>query len=190
MATVGNGVKAGSLGLAALPGLHRLAEAIALAIHLENVAVVAETVEQRRRHPLALEDLAPLAKRQVARHQDSASLVTVGEHPEQQLDAAPAHGDVAQLVADQPVRPVELAQGPVQRVLLPFLSSWLTSPAAVKNRTRSPARQAARPRPPARCVFPVPLPPTRQQMSFRSIHSHRASSSTLGLDSPGITLKS
>src|SRR3954470_20785094 len=108
MAAPGGGGELGSLGLPALPGFHRLAEAIALAIHLENVAVVAEPVEERGGHPLALEDLTPLAERQVARHQEAAALVPVGEHPEQQLDPAPAHRDVPQLVADQQVRPVEL----------------------------------------------------------------------------------
>src|SRR5512147_1977226 len=118
MATLGRGGKPGSLGLAALLRLHRLAEPIALAIHLEDVAVVAEPVEQSRGHPLPLEHLAPLAERQVARQQDAAALVAVGEHPEPQLDAAPTHRDVAQLVADQQVRPVELAEEPVERVLL------------------------------------------------------------------------
>src|SRR5512146_1915883 len=117
MAALGWSGKPSSLGLPALPGLHRLPEAIALAVHLENVAMVAEAVEQSRGHPLALEHLAPLAERQVARHQDAPPLVAVGEHPEQQLDAAPTHRDVAQLVADQQVRPVELAEEPAERVL-------------------------------------------------------------------------
>src|SRR5512135_3501582 len=118
MATLGGGGKPGSLGLATLLCLHRLPEPIALAIHLENVAVVTETIEESRRHPFALEDLAPLAERQVARHQQAPPLVAVGEDPEQQLDPAPAHRHVAQLVTDQQVGPIELAEEPIERVLL------------------------------------------------------------------------
>src|SRR5512135_3053668 len=121
MATLGGGGKPGSLGLATLLCLHRLPEPIALAIHLENVAVVTETIEESRRHPFALEDLAPLAERQVARHQDAAALVAVGEDPEQQLHPASAHRDVPQLITDQQVRPIELAEEPVEGVLLLLL---------------------------------------------------------------------
>src|SRR5262245_62470764 len=101
MAALGKSGKPLSLGLSTLLGLHRLPEPVALAIHLENRAVVGQAVEQCSSHPLALEDLAPLAERQVARHQDAAALVTVGEDSEQQLNAAAAHRHVAQFVADQ-----------------------------------------------------------------------------------------
>src|SRR5258708_28119548 len=110
MAALGKRGDSGSLGFAALLGLHRLAEAVALAIHLENLAVVSETVQERRGHPLALEDLIPLAERQVARHQEAAALVAVGEHPEEQLDAASTHRDVSQFVADPQGRPVQLTE--------------------------------------------------------------------------------
>ena len=80
-----------------------------------------QSVEKCGRHPLALEDLAPLAERQVARHQDAAALVAVGKDAEQQLHAAAAHRDVAQLVADQQVRPIELGEEAVQCVLLLLL---------------------------------------------------------------------
>src|SRR5436305_5739522 len=98
MAALGKSGRPGSFSLSTLLRLHRLAEAVALAIHLENLRVVGQAVQERRSHPLALEDLAPLAERQVARHQDAAPLVAVGEHPEQELDAAAAHRDVTQLV--------------------------------------------------------------------------------------------
>src|SRR3954451_21927183 len=99
MAALGKSGKSVSIRFPALLRLHRLAESVALAIHLEDVAVMAEAVEQRRRHPLPLEDLAPLAERQVRRHQQAATLVPVGEDAGQQLHTAPAHRNVAQLVA-------------------------------------------------------------------------------------------
>lgn len=79
MAALGKSGKSLSLRLSALLGLHRLPEAVTLAIHLENRAVVCQAIEQRNRHPLALENLAPLAERQVARHQDAAALVAVAK---------------------------------------------------------------------------------------------------------------
>src|SRR5271166_4077758 len=62
-----------------------------------------------------------IAKRQVAGHKDAATLIAVGEDPEQQLDPAPADRHVAQFVSDQQVHPLELAQEPIQRVLLLLL---------------------------------------------------------------------
>src|SRR5271168_3449468 len=121
MAALGKSGNPLSLGLPALLRFHRLAEPIALTIHLKNVAMVGETVQECRGHPLSLEDLVPLAERQIARHQDAATLVAVGEDPEQQLDSPSAHRDVAQLVTDQELRPVELAEKPVERVLLLLL---------------------------------------------------------------------
>ena len=73
MAALGKDGRFGSLGLSTLLRFHRLAEAVALAIHLENLRVVGQAVQQRRGHPLALEDLPPLAERKVARHQDAAA---------------------------------------------------------------------------------------------------------------------
>src|SRR5277367_6664591 len=121
MAALGRSGKPRSLGLSALLCFHRLAEPVALAIHLENVAVMGQAVEQRRRHPFPLEDLVPLAERQIRRHQQAASLVTIPEDAEQQLDSTTAHRHVAQLVDDQQVRTVELAKEPIERVLLLLL---------------------------------------------------------------------
>src|SRR5207244_775714 len=87
-----------------------------------------KAVEQCRGHPLTLEDLAPLTEGQVARHEDAAPLVTVGEDAEQQLDAPAAHRHVAQLVADQQVRPVELVEEPVEGVLLLLLLQLADQP--------------------------------------------------------------
>src|SRR5271165_5850122 len=108
MAALGKSGNPASLGLSSFLRLHRLPEAVALAVHLEDLRVVGEAVQKRRGHPLALEDLVPLAEGQVARHQDAGALVAVGEHPEQELDAAPTQADVAQLVADQELRSLQL----------------------------------------------------------------------------------
>src|SRR5205085_11196198 len=103
-----------SVALLALLVLHRLSEAEAFAIHLEDVAAVRQPIQQGRCHPLALEYLPPFAERQIARHQQTPTLVTVGEHLEQQLGPGPAKRQVAQLVADQQVRAIQLVQHAVE----------------------------------------------------------------------------
>src|SRR4029453_5127811 len=50
-------------------------EPIALAIHLQNVHVVRETVEQRSRQALRAKHARPLVKRQIARHDHWAASV-------------------------------------------------------------------------------------------------------------------
>ena len=78
--------------------LHRLPEAKAFAIHLEDVAAVRQAVEQRCRHAFPLEHLAPLAERQVARQQQAPPLVAFREHLEQQFRPRLAERQVAQFV--------------------------------------------------------------------------------------------
>ena len=72
----GAGTGRGSLGLATGLLLHPLAEAVAFAVHLEYLAVMRQTIQQRRRHSLALKDLPPVAEREVARDQQALPLVS------------------------------------------------------------------------------------------------------------------
>src|SRR4051812_20724850 len=71
-----------ALGLALSPpaGL----EAVALAVHLEDVDVVGEPVEERAGEPLGAEHARPLVERQVAGDQDRAPLVA-SAHPAAKL---------------------------------------------------------------------------------------------------------
>ena len=71
---------------------HRLAEAIAFTIHLEDLTVlnqvaVRQAVQSCGRHPFALEDLAPVAEGQIAGDQQAAAFVAVGEDLEQPIHA-------------------------------------------------------------------------------------------------------
>jgi hypothetical protein len=79
MAILGKSGKLVSLGLPGPLALHRLAEAVAFAIHLENRAEVGEAVEERRGQAPALGDRAPRAAGEFARREDAAALTTVGE---------------------------------------------------------------------------------------------------------------
>lgn len=137
---------------------------ITFAIHLEDVALVREPVEQRRRHALALEHLAPLPERQVARQQQAPAFVAVREHLEEQFGAGPAEREAPQFVHDQRIETLQGGQEAVEAVLLLGASSCVTRAAAVMNFTRRPSRHRARPSAVARCVLPVPLPPIRQQL--------------------------
>jgi len=75
-----------------------------------------QSVQQRGGHPIALEHLAPVAERQIARDQQACSLVAIGEDLEQKLGSRAAEAEVAQLVADQEVRLVEVSEEAVELV--------------------------------------------------------------------------
>ena len=57
---------------------------VALAIHLQDVDVMGEPVQQRPGEALRSEDLGPFVERQVGGDQDGASLVALAEDLEQQ----------------------------------------------------------------------------------------------------------
>ena len=86
---------------------HRLFEAEAFAIHLEDVAMVGESIQQSGGHAFALEDLIPVAEGQVAGDQQAAAFVTIGEDLEEQFGSGSAEGQVAEFVHDQQVDFVE-----------------------------------------------------------------------------------
>src|SRR3954447_9785386 len=88
----------GQAGTAAPAGL----QAVALAVHLEDVDVVREPVEEGSGEPLGAEHGRPLVERQVAGDQDRAPLVAAAEHLEQQLRPARRQRHVAELVHDPP----------------------------------------------------------------------------------------
>ena len=95
MAALGKCGETKSVALSALLDFHRLPEAVTLAIHLEDCAVMGQPVEQRGGHPLSLENLVPLAEREIARDEHATTLVTVGENAKQKFDTAAAHRYVA-----------------------------------------------------------------------------------------------
>src|SRR4051794_23562444 len=78
-----------------------LRQTIALAVHLQDVDMVREAVEQGAGQPLAAEDLGPFVEWQIAGHQRGAALVALAEHLEQQLRPALRERHKAKLVDDQ-----------------------------------------------------------------------------------------
>ncbi len=80
--------------------------------------MVRQAVQQGGRHPLALEDLCPLAEGQVASDQQAASFVAVGKDLEQQFSARAAEREITEFVADQQIALVEPGQKTIEPVLL------------------------------------------------------------------------
>jgi hypothetical protein len=76
-------------------------EAETVAIHLENVDVVGQPVEQGAGQALGTEDRCPFIEGQIAGDQRAAAFIPLAEHLEQQLTAHRGEGDIAQLVEDQ-----------------------------------------------------------------------------------------
>ena len=84
--------------------LDRLAEAVALAVHLEDMAVMGQTIQQSCGHAFTLEDLVPFAEWQVARDQQTGPFVAIGKDLEQQFGSRTAKREVAQLVISRSAR--------------------------------------------------------------------------------------
>jgi len=72
--------------------LDRLAEAVALAVHLEDVTVMGQAIQGSGGRALPLGDLVPFAERQVARDQQAGPSVAIGEDLEQQFGSGTAGG--------------------------------------------------------------------------------------------------
>src|ERR1700759_4670614 len=71
------------------PALALLAlfKAIAVAVHLEDVDVMCQPVEQRAGQPLGAEHASPFVKRQIGSDDSGAALVALAEDLEQELSA-------------------------------------------------------------------------------------------------------
>ena len=84
------------LGLAL--ALLALFEAIAVAVHFEDVDVVGQPIEQRAGQPLGPEHAGPLVERQITGDEDGAALVTLAEDLKQKLCAGRRQGHIAELI--------------------------------------------------------------------------------------------
>ena len=80
-------------------------ESIALAVHLQDVDVMGEPVQQRPGQPLRAEDLGPFVEWQVGGDQDGAPLVALAEDLKEQFRASAGQGYEAEFVDDQQVEP-------------------------------------------------------------------------------------
>ena len=72
-----------------------MAEAVAVAVHLQDMDVVGEPVQQRAGEAFRPEHLDPLIERQVGGDRNGASLVALAEDLEEEFSPGPGQGDEA-----------------------------------------------------------------------------------------------
>ena len=84
-------------------------EAVAFAVHFQDVDVVGEPVQQRAGEAFRAEDLGSLVEGQIGGHHDGAPLVALAEDLEEQLRAGPGQWNEAQFVDDQQIQSGQLS---------------------------------------------------------------------------------
>ena len=72
-----------------------MAEAVAVAVHLQDVDVVGEPVQQRAGEALRTKQFGPFAEGEVGGDQDGAPLVALAEDLEEQFRPGGGQGDEA-----------------------------------------------------------------------------------------------
>lgn len=83
--------------------------------------MVRQAVQQRCGHAFALEDLPPIAERQVAGQQQAAAFIAIGEDLKQQLGSAMAERQVSEFIHDQQIGAIKLCQISIKQVCLLLL---------------------------------------------------------------------
>ena len=73
----------------------------AFAVHLQDVDMMSEPVEERTGEAFGAEDAGPFIERQIGRDDGRPALVALGEDLEEQFGAGWRQGDVAQFIDDQ-----------------------------------------------------------------------------------------
>ncbi len=83
-------------------------EAVAFAIHLQDVDVMSETVEQCAGEPLGSEYGRPFVERQIGGDESSVSLIALAKNLEKELGTDRRKKHIAQFVDDQQLDRVEV----------------------------------------------------------------------------------
>ena len=135
------------------PAFLALIETIAVVVHLQDMDMVGEPVEQCPGQAFGAEHLGSLVEGQIAGHQGGAAFVTFAKHLEQELGAGLGQRHEAEFVDDQRLYFANCFWKRSRRFSsLASISSW-TRVAALVNPTDNPFWQAARPRPTAPGFF-------------------------------------
>src|SRR5699024_11225541 len=98
-----------------------LGEPIGLAVHLEDVDVMGEPIEERAGQALLAEGRRPLVEGQVRGDDGGGALVPLADQLEEQLCAGLRERHEAELVDDQELMAGELALQPQEAPLVPGL---------------------------------------------------------------------
>ena len=102
-----------------------LVEPVAVTVHLEDVDVVGEAIEERAGEALGAEHLGPFVERQIGGDQGRAPLVALAEHLEQQLGAGLGQRHEAEFVDDQKLVGGELLLEPQQLLVIAGLDEFV-----------------------------------------------------------------
>ena len=113
----------GRRGGRGLAGFLAVFEAIALAVQLQDVDVVGQSIEQRAGQPFGPEDLGPFVEGQIRGHERRRLLVALGEDLEEQLGAGLRQRHIAELVDDQQILLGELLLKTQQALVIPRLEN-------------------------------------------------------------------
>ena len=140
-------------------------EAVTLAVHLHDVHVVGEAVQQCAGEPFRPEDHGPLVEGEVGGHQGRSSLVALAEDLEEEFRAGGGQGHKAQLVDDEQPETGQLPLQVEQPTLVPRLHQFVHQCRGGGEAHRQPRWQAASPKPRATWVLPVPLLPMAMTFS-------------------------
>src|SRR6266496_1158621 len=81
-----------------------LAHPVAVPADVDDVAVVEEAVDERRRHDVVAQHLAPVLEALVAREHGARVLVAAGHELEEEHGPGPANRQIADLVDDHQAR--------------------------------------------------------------------------------------
>ena len=119
-------------------GLPTLFEAVALAVHLQDVNAVSEAVEQSAGESLRAEDLGPLVEEQVGGDQDRPSLVSLAEDLEEEFRAGLGEWDEAKLVDDKQFESGQLLLEVEQSSLIPGFDQFVDQRGVRSEADRQP----------------------------------------------------
>ena len=101
-----------------------LLEAVGVGVHLQDVDVVGDAVEECAGEPLGAEDLCPLIEGQVAGDERRGTLISLTEGFEEQLGAGLRQGHIAQLVDDEQLVGGHLLLEPEQTLFVTGLDQF------------------------------------------------------------------
>ena len=126
------------MGARALPAT---LETVALAVHLQDVDMVGETVQQRSGQAFRPEDPGPLVEREVGGHQDGAPLVALAKDLKEEFRPGGGQGHEAQVVDDEQVKTGQLPLQVEQPPLIPSITTSVQG--GMWGDTRMAARRLA-----------------------------------------------
>ena len=171
-------------------GLSALPEAVALAVHLQDVNAVSKAIQQGAGEVFRAENLGPLVEGQVGSDEDRPSLVSLAEDLEEELRVGLGEWDEAKLADDQQLEPCQLLLEVEQSSLVPGLDQLVDQRGGGGEADRQPPLAGGEPKPRATWVLPVPLLPMAMTFSRRSAYSHRTNCITRCLFTDGMARKS